>query len=172
MASSGSCAQVIDSYPDRLLIGEIYLPVDRLVTYYGKSSDGLHLPFNFQLIQAPWRAEVIRDLIARVRSRAAGWRLAELGAVEPRPAAHRRARRRGAGAHRGDAAADAARHADALLWRRDRHRRRACAPRRACRTRGPGTSPRRASTATRRARRCSGRTRRTPASAPPSRGCR
>lgn len=55
--------EVVDSYPDRLLIGEIYLPLDRLVTYYGESNRGLHLPFNFQLIQAPWRAEVIRDLI-------------------------------------------------------------------------------------------------------------
>lgn len=55
--------EVVDAYPDRLLIGEIYLPLDRLVTYYGESNRGLHLPFNFQLIQAPWRAEVIRDLI-------------------------------------------------------------------------------------------------------------
>lgn len=54
---------VIDSYPGRLLIGEIYLPLDRLVSYYGKSNEGLHLPFNFQLIEAPWRAEIIKDLI-------------------------------------------------------------------------------------------------------------
>ena len=55
--------EVIEEYSDRLLIGEIYLPVDRLVAYYGASNDGVHLPFNFQLIQAPWRAEVIGDLI-------------------------------------------------------------------------------------------------------------
>jgi alpha-glucosidase len=54
---------VIDSYADRLLIGEIYLPLDRLVTYYGESNEGLHLPFNFQLIQAPWCPDAIRDLI-------------------------------------------------------------------------------------------------------------
>ncbi|RXZ65859.1 alpha-amylase family glycosyl hydrolase [Pelagerythrobacter rhizovicinus] len=55
--------EVVDRYVDRLLIGEIYLPLDRLVTYYGESNKGLHLPFNFQLIQAPWRTEVIRELI-------------------------------------------------------------------------------------------------------------
>lgn len=54
---------VIDEYEDRLLIGEIYLPIDRLVTYYGGSNKGVHLPFNFQLIQAPWRADCIGELI-------------------------------------------------------------------------------------------------------------
>lgn len=55
---------VVEEYRDRLLIGEIYLPIDRLVEYYGKNNEGLHLPFNFQLIQSPWRGDVIRDLIA------------------------------------------------------------------------------------------------------------
>src|SRR5690606_21334084 len=50
-------------YPGRLLIGEIYLPVDRLVAYYGQNNDGVHLPFNFQLIQAPWQAGTIGELI-------------------------------------------------------------------------------------------------------------
>ena len=57
--------QVIDSYPDRVLIGEIYLSVDRLVTYYGRALDEANLPFNFQLLQASWTAEelgrIIRD---------------------------------------------------------------------------------------------------------------
>jgi len=55
--------EVIEAYPERLLIGEIYLPLDRLMTYYGHDNRGVHLPFNFQLIQAPWRAEVIARLI-------------------------------------------------------------------------------------------------------------
>ncbi|WP_296722250.1 alpha-amylase family glycosyl hydrolase [Erythrobacter sp.] len=55
---------VIDEYPDRLLIGEIYLPINRLVDYYGRGNEGLHLPFNFQLITSPWRADAIRELIA------------------------------------------------------------------------------------------------------------
>lgn len=55
---------VIDEYSDRLLIGEIYLPIDRLVDYYGRNNEGLHLPFNFQLITSPWRGDAIRRLIA------------------------------------------------------------------------------------------------------------
>ncbi len=45
---------VIDEFEDRVLIGEIYLPIDRLVAYYGGNLEGAHLPFNFQLIHASW----------------------------------------------------------------------------------------------------------------------
>jgi alpha-glucosidase len=56
--------QVIDEFPERLIIGEIYLPVERLVTYYGAhGSDGVHLPFNFQLLLLPWQARVIDEAI-------------------------------------------------------------------------------------------------------------
>ena len=55
--------QVIDAYPDRVLIGEIYLPLERLVSYYGKDLSGAHLPFNFQLLQAVWRADAIDKII-------------------------------------------------------------------------------------------------------------
>jgi alpha-glucosidase len=55
---------LIEEYEDRLLIGEIYLPVERLVTYYGKGgTEGVHLPFNFQLIHADWDAEHLARLI-------------------------------------------------------------------------------------------------------------
>ncbi|MBB4659517.1 alpha-amylase family glycosyl hydrolase [Parvularcula dongshanensis] len=54
---------VIDEYEDRLLIGEIYLPLERLMAYYGQDGRGVHLPFNFQLISAPWRAESLSKLI-------------------------------------------------------------------------------------------------------------
>ena len=48
-----------------MLIGEIYLPVDRLVAYYGTSTQpGIHLPFNFQLITQPWDATGIARIIA------------------------------------------------------------------------------------------------------------
>ena len=33
--SSRRCARVVDDYGERVLIGEIYLPVAQLVTYYG-----------------------------------------------------------------------------------------------------------------------------------------
>ena len=56
---------LIDQYEDRLLIGEIYLPVERLVTYYGRGGTrGVHLPFNFQLIQAEWDAAHLAEMIA------------------------------------------------------------------------------------------------------------
>jgi alpha-glucosidase len=49
---------------DRVLIGEIYLPLDRLVRYYGQDRRGVHLPANFQLINAPWEARALATLIA------------------------------------------------------------------------------------------------------------
>jgi alpha-glucosidase len=55
--------RVIDEFEDRVLIGELYLPVERLMTYYGANLDGVHLPFNFQLLQAPWNARGIAALI-------------------------------------------------------------------------------------------------------------
>jgi alpha-glucosidase len=49
---------------ERVLIGEIYLPLDRLVRYYGQDRRGVHLPANFQLINAPWEARALATLIA------------------------------------------------------------------------------------------------------------
>ena len=53
----------VDRFPDRVLIGEIYLPVARLVAYYGAKLGGVNLPFNFQLILAAWNARTIASLI-------------------------------------------------------------------------------------------------------------
>lgn len=47
-----------------LLVGEVYLPIDRLVRYYGQDRPGVHLPFNFALIDAPWNAATIARIIA------------------------------------------------------------------------------------------------------------
>jgi alpha-glucosidase len=56
--------QVAEEYPERVLIGEIYLPYDRLVVYYGKDLNGVHLPFNFQLILlSDWKAEKVKALV-------------------------------------------------------------------------------------------------------------
>jgi alpha-glucosidase len=52
-----------DGQGERVLVGEIYLPVDRLVHYYGRERPGVHLPFNFQLIDAPWEARSLAKLI-------------------------------------------------------------------------------------------------------------
>jgi alpha-glucosidase len=51
-------------FSERVLIGEIYLPIQRLVTYYGPSGQGAHLPFNFQLITLPWNARRISAAIS------------------------------------------------------------------------------------------------------------
>jgi alpha-glucosidase len=55
--------RVAEEFEDRVLIGEIYLPIDRLVTYYGRSLDGVHLPFNFALLSTPWNAKAVADVI-------------------------------------------------------------------------------------------------------------
>ena len=55
--------RVLDTYGDRLLIGEIYLPVEHLVTYYGRDGRGAQMPFNFLLINAKWTAPVIAGII-------------------------------------------------------------------------------------------------------------
>lgn len=55
--------KVVDSYKERLLIGEIYLPISKLVRYYGEDNKGAHLPFNFQLLQLPWEASKIEAAI-------------------------------------------------------------------------------------------------------------
>jgi len=54
---------VLEEYPDRVLIGEIYLPLERLVAYYGKDLAGAHLPFNFQLIHTAWNARELATLV-------------------------------------------------------------------------------------------------------------
>ena len=59
----GRMRALFDEYDERVLIGEIYLPVERLVTYYGAELKGAHLPFNFQLIQAQWDARHIAEMV-------------------------------------------------------------------------------------------------------------
>jgi alpha-glucosidase len=54
---------LFNAYDERVMIGEIYLPIERLVAYYGLERPGVHLPFNFQLIHAPWVACEIDSMI-------------------------------------------------------------------------------------------------------------
>lgn len=58
-----SMRKVLDSYTDRMMIGEVYLPINKLVNYYGVSNQGAHLPFNFQLLLLPWNAPQIAAAI-------------------------------------------------------------------------------------------------------------
>jgi alpha-glucosidase len=66
---------VIDEFPQRLLIGEIYLPIERLVAYYGRDLKGAHLPFNFALLHADWNAGTIAALVDEYEAAlpAGGW---------------------------------------------------------------------------------------------------
>lgn len=74
-AAIAAFRHIADSYDERVLIGEVYLPLERVVTYYGTGGTGVHLPFNFQLIGTPWDAHALADLINRYESLlpAHGW---------------------------------------------------------------------------------------------------
>jgi alpha-glucosidase len=67
--------QVLDEFENRVLIGEIYLPLEKLVAYYGKDLTGAHLPFNFQLLSTAWRAPDIAELVEKYQAAlpAGGW---------------------------------------------------------------------------------------------------
>ena len=54
-----------DGYGSRLLVGEIFLPNDRLARWFGTpDAPEVHLPFNFALMENRWRADVLRRVIA------------------------------------------------------------------------------------------------------------
>ena len=55
---------IIDSYPERVLIGEIYLPLTDLMAYYGQELKGANLPFNFLLLQSAWNAHTVAEIIS------------------------------------------------------------------------------------------------------------
>jgi alpha-glucosidase len=56
--------RVTEEFDSRVLIGEIYLPLDRLVAYYGNDLSGAQMPFNFALISTLWSARSIEKIIA------------------------------------------------------------------------------------------------------------
>jgi alpha-glucosidase len=67
---------VLDEYEDRVLIGELYLPIERLVAYYGRDGRGAHLPFNFQLLlMQDWNAQTLADIVSRYEAAlpSGGW---------------------------------------------------------------------------------------------------
>ncbi|WP_394649293.1 alpha-amylase family glycosyl hydrolase [uncultured Deinococcus sp.] len=53
--------RVLDEFDDRMMVGEIYLPVVKLLPYAGTAEEPMvHLPFNFHLILQGWTAELVR----------------------------------------------------------------------------------------------------------------
>ena len=55
--------ELLDSYHERMMIGEIYLPLNKLMSYYGIDNNGAHLPFNFKLLSLPWDSQKIATAI-------------------------------------------------------------------------------------------------------------
>lgn len=53
---------VLDRYPERFMIGEIYLPNEELMHYYG-NNDECHTPYNMQLIHTKWDAKEVRKAV-------------------------------------------------------------------------------------------------------------
>jgi alpha-glucosidase len=58
----------------RLLIGEIFLPYDRLARWHGTPEEPkVHLPFNFGLVENPWHAETIARLVTEYEASLPMW---------------------------------------------------------------------------------------------------
>jgi alpha-glucosidase len=56
---------VVDSRaPDSVLLGEFYLPIDELVTFYGRERPELHLPVNLTLTYTDWNAGAVAKVLA------------------------------------------------------------------------------------------------------------
>jgi alpha-glucosidase len=60
--------ELVEGYGDRVLIGEIYNEVHRLMAYYGEGGRGVHFPYNFQLIKLAWDARTIDAAVRRYES--------------------------------------------------------------------------------------------------------
>jgi alpha-glucosidase len=56
--------RVSDEFDARVLIGEVYLPLHRLVAYYGNDLAGAQMPFNFTLLSTLWSARSIERIVA------------------------------------------------------------------------------------------------------------
>lgn len=63
-ALSADFRELAESYGERVLIGEIFLPNDRHARWYGlPNRPQVHLPFNFQLIENGWDARTLARVI-------------------------------------------------------------------------------------------------------------
>jgi len=73
-AISAEFRELADSYSDRVLIGEIFLPDDRLARWYGTvERPQVHLPINFHLIENEWNAASLRRMIADYEASLPAW---------------------------------------------------------------------------------------------------
>ncbi|RKZ54230.1 MAG: alpha-amylase [Candidatus Parabeggiatoa sp. nov. 3] len=58
---------VADEYDERMLIGELYLSTEQVVTHYGQN-DEFHLPLNSGIFSTPWYAEAMHGLVDHYES--------------------------------------------------------------------------------------------------------
>jgi len=68
--------RLADDYGERVLIGELYLPIERLMPFYGTpEAPGIQLPGNFHLLMRPWETTALADLIREYEAAlpAHGW---------------------------------------------------------------------------------------------------
>ena len=57
-----SWRRLLDSYGDRMAVGEVWILVpERVARYYGDANDELHLAFNFAFLRQPWVASSFRE---------------------------------------------------------------------------------------------------------------
>ena len=55
---------LLDNYNQRMMVGEINVPVTELMKYYGSpTAPEFQLPFNFQLIHSDWNANTVRQIV-------------------------------------------------------------------------------------------------------------
>lgn len=59
--------RIVDEYDDRILLGELYLPLEKIVTYYGDADPQLHLPLNMRFAWIDWETEQVGEMISEYR---------------------------------------------------------------------------------------------------------
>ena len=73
-AIAAQMRSIADEYGDRVLIGEIFLPNDRLARWHGTPDrPQVHLPFNFALVESAWDAETLGRIIADYEASIPEW---------------------------------------------------------------------------------------------------
>jgi alpha-glucosidase len=60
--------QIVDEFgPGRVMLGELYLPLEKTMTYYGRERPELHLPLNMRFAWTDWSTEKIGEMIGQCR---------------------------------------------------------------------------------------------------------
>ena len=57
--------QISDAYPGRVLLGELYQPMERVMHYHGEDRPELHVPLNLQLVWCDWLPAAVAGVLDR-----------------------------------------------------------------------------------------------------------